>query len=377
MTVRILVADDSITIQKIVAMAFENEDAEVEGIGDGQKAFDRIPDFKPDIVLADVDMPGLNGFQLCKKIKGASNLKNIKVMLLSSDFEGFDERLFKKCRAENHISKPFKSVDIVEMVTRVMEEAKTTEDEDEPVLQENAAEEGLSNDNDDEPSLEELLESVEKLSIDSKELLDTEVLRDDIEDAPPLADSEEPDLLEEQTFSEDVYAEVQPRKTENLDDLNSAFKEIVAGDLKQQSVALFNIKESEMSALGGIIPEPEEVSERIAPEGFSESERRAHPAKEIDENQNAITGKSLFKSTHYQGSHLQEMEYENSLGRLNKVTGEQVKHTLEKLLDSSLQNEMNDLSEIIEKTIREVIREITPEIARSVIREEIEKVKKI
>ena len=39
MTVRILVADDSITIQKIVAMAFENEDAEVEGIGDGQKAF--------------------------------------------------------------------------------------------------------------------------------------------------------------------------------------------------------------------------------------------------------------------------------------------------------------------------------------------------
>ena len=80
MTVRILVADNSITIQKIVAMAFENEDAEVEGIGDGQKAFDRIPDFKPDIVLADVDMPGLNGFQLCKKIKGASDLKNIKVI---------------------------------------------------------------------------------------------------------------------------------------------------------------------------------------------------------------------------------------------------------------------------------------------------------
>ena len=95
MTVRILVADDSITIQKIVAMAFENEDAEVEGIRDGQKAFDRIPDFKPDIVLADVDMPGLNGFQLCKKIKGTSDLKNIKVMLLASDFECFDEELFK------------------------------------------------------------------------------------------------------------------------------------------------------------------------------------------------------------------------------------------------------------------------------------------
>ena len=374
MTVRILVADDSITIQKIVAMAFENEDAEVEGIGDGQKAFDRIPDFKPDIVLADLDMPGLNGFQLCRKIKGASDLKNIKVMLLSSDFEGFDEELFKKCRAENHISKPFKSVDIVAMVTRVMEEGNTTEDE--PVLQENVAE-GSSNDNNDELSLEELLESVEKLSIDSKEVLDAEGLIEDIEDAPLLTKFEEPDLLEEQTFSEDVYAEAQPRKMENLDDLDSAFKEIVAGDSKQQSIASSNIKESEMSALGGIIPEPEELPERMAPETFSESERRPHPAEEIDENQNTITDRSSFESTHYQDSHLKEMEYENSLGRLNKVTGEQVKHTLEKLLDSSMQNEITCLSETIEKTIREVIREITPEIARSVIREEIEKINKI
>ena len=50
MTIRILVADDSITIQKIVAMAFGNEDAEVQGIGDGQEAFDKVPDFKPDII---------------------------------------------------------------------------------------------------------------------------------------------------------------------------------------------------------------------------------------------------------------------------------------------------------------------------------------
>ena len=376
MTVRILVADNSITIQKIVAMAFENEDAEVEGIGNGQKAFDRIPDFKPDIVLADVDMPGLNGFQLCKKIKGASDLKSIKVMLLASDFECFDEELFKKCRAENHISKPFKSVDIVEMVTRVMEEGDTTKYADEPALQENIAEEGPGNDNDDEPSLEELLESVKKLSIDSKNFLDTEGIIEDIEDAPLLAEFEEPEM-EEQTFSEDVYAEVQPRNRGNPEDLDSTFKEIIAGDLKQQSVASSNIKEPEMSFLGGIIPEPEESLERVAPGAFSESERRPHPAEEIDENQNAITGLSSFESTHYQGSHLQEREYENSRGRLDKVTAEQVKHILEKLLDSSMQNEMTGLSETIVKTIREVIREITPEIARSVIREEIEKVKKV
>ena len=374
MTVRILVADESITIQKIVAMAFQNEDVEVEGIGDGQKAFDRIPGFKPDIVLADVDMSGLNGFQLCKKIKGASDLKNIKVILLASDFECFDEDLFKKCRAENHISKPFKSVDLVEMVTRVIEQGDTAKYADEPALQENIAEEGLGNDNDDEPSLQELLESVEKLSIDSQKFLDTEGTIEEIEDAPLLAEFEEPEM-EEQTFSEDVYAEVQPRNRGNPEDLDSAFKEIVAGDLKQQSVSSSNIKESEMSFLGGIIPKPEEPLERVAPGAFSEPERRHHLAEEIDKNQN--TDSSSFESTRYQGSHLQEREYENSRGALDKVTGEQVKHILEKLLDSSMQNEMTGLSETIVKTIREVIHEITPEIVRSVIREEIEKDKKV
>ena len=374
MTVRVLVADESITIQKIVAMAFQNEDVEVEAIGDGQKAFDRISDFKPDIVLADVNMPGLSGFQLCKKIKGASDLKNIKVILLASDFECFDEDLFKKCRAENHISKPFKSVDIVEMVTRVIEEDGTTKYADEPALQENIAEEGPGNDNDDEPSLEELLESVEKLSIDSKNFLDTEGIIEDIEDAPLLAEFEEPEM-EEQTFSEDVCAEVQPRNRENPEDLDSAFKEIVAGDLKWQSVSSSNIKESEMSFLGGIIPKPEEPLERVVPGRFSEPETRYRLAEEIDKNQN--TGSSSFESTQYKGSHSQERDFQNSRGALDKVTGEQVKHILEKLLDSSMQNEITGLSETIVKTIREVIHEITPDIVRSVIREEIEKDKKV
>ena len=113
MALKILVADDSTTIQKIVGMAFENEDAAVQGIGDGQEAFDKIMEFKPDIVLAGVDMPGLDGFQLSKKIKENPDIANIKVLLLASDFEDFDEDRFNRCQAENHISKPFKSDHIV------------------------------------------------------------------------------------------------------------------------------------------------------------------------------------------------------------------------------------------------------------------------
>jgi len=461
MTVRILVADDSITIQKIVAMAFENEDAEVEGIGDGQEAFDKIPDFKPDIVLADVDMPGLDGFQLSQKIKGSPDLAKIKVLLLASDFEDFDEARFKKCKADNHISKPFKSDDIVQMVSQVMDGESAVEDKGDSALQEHVvADEQIV---DDEPSLEELLESVERLSTDSQEIEDeplpaepeepvrieeetleesSSAIDDDIlsgmiqeiedeisndsvstpagendvlgemiqeveeeisnESVPAVTDDneilsemiqdveaelEEPvtvqdsnttePAVEDQTFLEDVYAEVQTRKMENLDDLDSAFKEIIAGDKKQQAAVSAERKESEMSALGGIVPEPEDLLERMAPGAFSESERRHHSPDEINENLNTITSSSSFGSTHYQDSRLQEMEYENNDDRFIQVTGEQVRHVLEKSLDSSLQKEMSGLSEIIVNTIREVVREITPEIARSVIREEIEKIKKI
>ena len=74
MTAKILVADDSITIQKIVAMAFENEDATVEGIGNGSDALARLKTFKPNIVLADINMPGLTGFELSREIKRAFDM---------------------------------------------------------------------------------------------------------------------------------------------------------------------------------------------------------------------------------------------------------------------------------------------------------------
>jgi CheY-like chemotaxis protein len=434
MTIRILVADESITIQKIVAMAFENEDAEVEGVDDGKKIFEKVPDFKPDIVLADVDMPGLDGFELCQKIKRDPELANIKVLLLASDFEDFDEGRFKECQAENHISKPFKSDDIVKMVTQVMAGGNPPET---PGLPDNIEEK------DDEPSLEELLESVEMLSTDSMEMavddpiedilppvepvesleeealpsieesseeeiieepseaIDDDILsqmiqdveseissepapiassNDDIleemiqevetqlEDQAPEAElhSEEPILENEESFDEDfdVYAEVRPQKVESFDDLDSAFKEIVSGDAQP-----LETKEATISVLGGIVPEPEDLLEKMAPGAFSGTEKRPHSPKEIREHINASVSS---EPTHYKTS----PNFENSDDRFIQVAGEQVRQILERSLDSSLHKEMSGLSDILVKTIREVVREITPEIARSIIREEIEKIKK-
>jgi len=395
MTLRILVADDSITIQKIVAMAFANEDVEVEGIGNGKEAFDKIPDFKPDIVLADVDMPGLNGFELSQKIKSTPDLASIKVLLLASDFEDFDEENFKKCLAENHISKPFKSDNIVQMVTRVMGGDSAVKNE--PALSNSVSEDVEL---DEEPSLEELLESVEKLSTDSIEIEDlieetdtsmqekaemdgrnpvssgTDISGQMIQEVEPQNEGEiarptfeaEENAQEEQNFEDnfEVYQDVQPQKMENIDDLDSAFKEIVAGESKQ--AANYGTRESEISNLGSIVPEPEDLLERMAPSAFSDKERRPHTADEIQENINSMTDPSSF---------YHEMAFESNDDRFIQVTGEQVRQILEKSLDTSLQKEVSGMSEKIIKTVREVVREIVPDIARSVIREEIDKIKRI
>lgn len=123
MKAKILVADDSATIQKIVAMAFEKEDVAVEGAGDGKKAFEKLPESRPDVVLADTDMPGMNGYQLCKKIKTSAEFSHIRVLLLASDFEGLDENQFKECQADDHITKPFKSEEIIRKVNGLLQKA--------------------------------------------------------------------------------------------------------------------------------------------------------------------------------------------------------------------------------------------------------------
>ncbi len=130
MTSKILVVDDSITIQKIVAMAFEKEDAAVEGIGNGSEALVKLKQFKPDIVLADVNMPGLNGFELSKKIKESSEFDSVSVLLLTSDFEDFDEDLFHDSLADAHITKPFKSEDIVRRVMGLLNGTNDSDDDD-------------------------------------------------------------------------------------------------------------------------------------------------------------------------------------------------------------------------------------------------------
>lgn len=110
MSKKLLLADDSVTIQKVVNLTFADEGIDVITVGDGDTAIKLVAELRPDIVIADVHMPGLNGYQVCEKIKTTEELKNIPVILLVGTFEPFDEEEAKRVGADDFLTKPFQSI---------------------------------------------------------------------------------------------------------------------------------------------------------------------------------------------------------------------------------------------------------------------------
>jgi CheY-like chemotaxis protein len=115
----ILLADDSSTIRKIVELTFTGTDIRVESFGSGAAALEHLEQFEPDLILADVVMPGPSGYELCKRVKALG--AGIPVVLLSSTFEPFDTDLAAECGADRHLVKPFESGTLAETVRELLE----------------------------------------------------------------------------------------------------------------------------------------------------------------------------------------------------------------------------------------------------------------
>jgi len=119
----ILLADDSVTIQKVVAISFASEDVTVVTVDNGDDAITKIQELRPDVVLADVVMPGKNGYQVCEAVKANPAIAHIPVLLLTGTFEAFDEARARSVGSAGHIAKPFEAQSLVAQVRSLIEAA--------------------------------------------------------------------------------------------------------------------------------------------------------------------------------------------------------------------------------------------------------------
>jgi CheY-like chemotaxis protein len=117
----ILLADDSVTIRKVVELTFSDSDLRVESASTGREALELLEALRPDLVLADVVMPEPAGYEICRRVKGSP--RPVPVILLAGTFEPFDRERARAVGADDHLSKPFESEALRAKVIRLLEAA--------------------------------------------------------------------------------------------------------------------------------------------------------------------------------------------------------------------------------------------------------------
>jgi CheY-like chemotaxis protein len=103
----LLLADDSVTIQRVIELTFADEDIRVVAVSDGNQAIARVEEEPPDIVLADVGMPGKSGYEVSSYIKHQPRLAHIPVLLLTGAFEPIDQQKAAEAGCDGVLAKPF------------------------------------------------------------------------------------------------------------------------------------------------------------------------------------------------------------------------------------------------------------------------------
>ncbi len=120
MTGTILIADDSPNIREILQMNLETLGYRVVVAEDGERAMQQLQSEKPDLMIVDVMMPKVNGFQICRKVKSNPATQTTPIILLTARSQQEDVFWGKDCGADEYLTKPFSTKDIETTIARLL-----------------------------------------------------------------------------------------------------------------------------------------------------------------------------------------------------------------------------------------------------------------
>jgi CheY-like chemotaxis protein len=119
----LLLADDSVTIQRVIELTFADEDIRVVAVSDGDQAIAAVDQSPPDIVLADVGMPGRTGYEVAQHIRANPRLAHIPVLLLTGAFEPVDQARAQQAGCDGVLAKPFEPQLVIGRVKELLARA--------------------------------------------------------------------------------------------------------------------------------------------------------------------------------------------------------------------------------------------------------------
>jgi len=117
---RVLVVDDSLTQRQIISDLLRDYGMTVAIARDGEEALDRVSKYAFDLVVLDIVMPKMNGYEVCRRIKSDPKTKNVPVVMCSSKGEEFDRFWGMKQGADAYIAKPFNPSEFISTIKQLL-----------------------------------------------------------------------------------------------------------------------------------------------------------------------------------------------------------------------------------------------------------------
>ncbi len=117
---RILLVDDEPSITKVVGKRLELAGFEVVIASDGQEGLQKAQTLSPNLIILDLMLPKLNGFEVCTMLKGDARFQGVPIILFSAKAQEKDEKMGKECGADAYVTKPFKAETLLEQIRTLL-----------------------------------------------------------------------------------------------------------------------------------------------------------------------------------------------------------------------------------------------------------------
>ena len=372
MSKKILLADDSITIQKVVSLTLASEDYELIIVGDGGSALKKAREVRPDLVIADLSMPGMNGYELCEAIKRDAELAGTPVMLLASTFEPIDEKRAESVGADGHIVKPFESEELITKIKELLSrppkavaEALEQEATAEPLTEEKPlVEEEPPSFTPEEPQPVAEPGPGEAVSFKEEEREEELTLSEDIWEPEDFIESAEEKPAEEGT------QEGPGEQKEEFFDLKLSEDEMETGEKPaEEGITGFE----EPAGTEPIKEEEEEITELTTPvveeEGLAEAVTEEVPAEEERMPAGEESSPEAFEGLTAQQTPVEEEPAVPSEPVKEGLKEEFTEEELSKVVPQEKVEQI--VREVARKVIEEVAWDVVPELAEEYIKKEI------
>ena len=348
---KVLLADDSATMQKVVDVVLREEGFDVQSANTGEEALQAMASFAPDLVLAYIKLPGMNGYDLTKQIKGSSN---IPVVLLAGAFEPVDDALKDACGADDTLVKPFQTEDLLACIRKFLPDAagaavaESAEVEDDDIVF-------------DMSGGEEVVEAVEA---DVEPEVVAEASADDPFsgtsmggfDAAPATEAE-PMEVEAEVYEAEVV-EAEPMEVE---------AEVVEAE----------VYEAEVVEAEPVVAEAPAVE--AAPAAAPQAAPAAVPRMDMPSSDelSAIFMKTVEEKTieALKGAEIREAIVTLLEPRINDILNEMLTDVMPELIQKLLKEMVDDSLAMLKRELENIMWETVPELAETLIKKEIEKIK--